>query len=67
MDPEVLALVREAERDLRRLLTDLAGPADWESQARSLLALQAVAATLVDASRRQAECLAREAGHHRSE
>lgn len=67
MDPEVLALVRDAERELRRLLSDLAEPTDWESQARSLLALQAVAATLVDASRRHAERLAREAGRNRSE
>lgn len=62
MDPEVLVLVRDAERELRRLLTDLAEPADWESRARSLLALQAIAATLVDASRRYAEHLAQEAG-----
>lgn len=62
MDPDVLALVREAERDLQRLLTDLGEPADWETQARALLALQTIAATLIDASRRHAELLSREAG-----
>lgn len=65
MDPDVLALVRDAERDLQRLLTELGEPSDWETQARSLLALQTIAATLVDASRRHAERLSQEAGRRR--
>lgn len=67
MDPDVLALVRDAERDLQRLLSELEQPSDWETQARSLLTLQTIAAMLVDASRRHAECLSREAGRRRSD
>jgi hypothetical protein len=66
MDPDVLALVREAERDLQRLLIDLGERADWEAQARSLLALQTIAAALVDAARRHAEDLSRRAGQRRA-
>lgn len=64
VDPDVLALVRQAERELRRLRADLERPAGWEDQVRSLLALQAVAAALVDASRLHAEHLSRRAGRH---
>jgi plasmid stabilization system protein ParE len=66
MDPDVLALVREAERDLRRLLVDLDEQAGWEAQAHCLLTLQTIAATLVDASRRHAEDLSRRAGQRRA-
>lgn len=69
MDPEVLALVQQAERGIRRLLGDPGDPlgsspqpADWDAQIRSLLELQAIAATLVNAARLHAEHLSRRAG-----
>jgi hypothetical protein len=54
-------------RDLQRLLSELEQPSDRETQARSLLTLQTIAAMLVDASRRHAERLTREAGRRRSD
>lgn len=62
MDPDVLALVRRAERDLRTLLGDLEEPSDWEGRTRALVVLQTIAASLVEAARLQAEHLSREAG-----
>jgi hypothetical protein len=63
MDPEVLALIEQADTGLRRLLPGvLRQPGSWEDQARVLLALQEVAKLLVEASRRYAEQLSREAG-----
>jgi hypothetical protein len=63
MDPEVLALIEQADTGLRRLLPDVRRqPGSWEDQARVLLALQEVAKLLVEASRRYAEQLSREAG-----
>ena len=64
MDPDVLALVRSAEHDLRALLRDLEEPSDWEGRTRALVLLQTVAATLLDAARREAEHLSRESGRH---
>jgi hypothetical protein len=62
MDPEVLALVQQAERGIRRLLHDPQQAAGWDAQIRSLLELQAIAATLVNAARLHAEHLSRQAG-----
>jgi hypothetical protein len=63
MDPEVLALIERAETSLRRLVHELQRqPSTWEDRARVLLALQEIATNLVDASRRFAEQLSREAG-----
>jgi len=63
MDPEVVALIERAETGLQRVLRDLRQqPNTWEERARVLLALQEVATHLVEASRRYAEQLSREAG-----
>ncbi|HSK97239.1 MAG TPA: hypothetical protein VK891_11525 [Euzebyales bacterium] len=63
MDPQVLELIERADAGLRRLLGDLRRqPTSWEEQARMLLELQEVATLLVDASRRYAEQLSRDAG-----
>jgi hypothetical protein len=69
MDPEVLALVQQAERGIRRLLGDPGDPlgdppqpADWDAQIRCLLELQAIAGMLVNAARLHAEHLSRRAG-----
>jgi hypothetical protein len=63
MDPEVLALVRQADHSMRQLLRDAPQPADWDAQIRCLLELQAIAATLVNAARLHAEHLSRQAGN----
>ena len=63
MDPQVLELIERAETGLQRLLGGLRDqPSTWEDRARMLLVLQEIAADLVEASRRYAEQLSREAG-----
>jgi hypothetical protein len=63
MDSELLALIERAETGLRQLLHDLRQrPGTWEERARALVALQEIAAGLVEVSRRYAEQLSQEAG-----
>lgn len=67
MDAEVLALVQQAERELRALATGLDDVRDWDGDVVVLVRRQTIAATLVDAARRHAEDLSRHAVERRRE
>lgn len=67
MDPDVLALLQRAERDLRSLLRDAERSAGWGERTHMLMKLERIATDLVEASRRYAEHISREAGAHRAE
>ena len=65
MDPQVRALVRQAERQLADLSADVHRVCDWQGDVAVLRGLETVAATLVSATRRHAEDLSRRAAGQR--
>lgn len=65
MDPQVRALVRRAEQQLADLSRTVDELGAWEDDVGALRSLEAVASTLVDATRRHAEDLSCRAADRR--